>query len=149
MPLDASAILARYQRGVQNGSQSYREGVTGKGGTWKTNAQSDQAEARYAAGVQRAAQQKSRQKGVAAVQATDWETAAANIGATNYAASATKAATNYQRVVQDVIGAATAGQNAAAAVPGATIADRLNRSTQSSIAIHRYWAQKKGISPEV
>lgn len=149
MALDQQTLIARYQRGVSNGAQTYREGVTGKGTIWKTNATSDAAEARFAQGITRAVQNRSRQRGVAAVQSTDWETAASQLGAQNYAASATKAATNYSKIAQHVVAAAQASQNAAAAVAGVTMADRLNKSREAAIAQHRYWAQVNGEQPEI
>lgn len=149
MALDQQTLIARYQRGVSAGAQTYAEGVTGKGNTWKTNATSDAAEARYANGVNRAVANRTRQKGVSAVSSATWETNARELGSQNYARSATKAATNYSAIAGDVIAAAQAGQNAAAAIPGATMVDRLQKAVASATAIHRHWASKKGIQPEV
>ena len=149
MALDQQTLIARYQRGVSAGAQSYAEGVTGQGNKWKTNATSDAAEARYANGVNRAVAQRTRQKGVAAVSSATWEQNAREIGSQNYSRSAAKAATNYSAVAGDVIAAAQAGQNAAAALPGQDIASRLQKAVASATQIHRYWAQKKGVTPEV
>lgn len=149
MALDQQTVIARYQRGVQNGATSYREGVTGKGNVWKSAATSDNAEARYAAGVQKAAANKTRQRKLSAVASTDWEQQAINVGANAYSAAATKAATKYSAIAQHVVGAANAAQQAAATITGASIADRLNRAREAQIAAHRYWSQVNGTTPEI
>jgi len=149
MAIDQQTLIARYQRGVSGGATSYREGVTGMGNVWKAAATSEQAEQKYAAGVQKAAANKTRQRELNKVASTDWEQAAINVGANAYAASATQAAINYSKIAANVIGAATAAQQAAAAIPGATITDRLNKAREAQIAAHRYWAQVNGETPEV
>lgn len=142
-------LVERFGRGIQNGSANYQQGVTGAGNKWKDRAASDEAEARYRRGVERAAQQKLRQKQVQAVNAGDWETAAREIGARNYAASAEKARTNYAKVAADVVAAAGAAEQAAAAIAGETMEQRLQRGPAAARAIHRHWARKKGVQPEV
>lgn len=149
MALNAQTILAKYTSGVQNGAANYRLGVTGKGPTWQTNAASDAAEARFAAGIQRAIAARSRQTQVARVSAQTWEQQAINVGAAAYTQSAQKAATNYGAIVNDVIGAASAAQAAAAGIDGSTLAARLQRGPAAATAIHRYWAQRNGVTPEV
>ena len=149
MPVNVQQMIDRYKRGISQGGTNYREGVTGKGTTWKTNAASDQAEANYAAGVQKAARDKLRQKGVNAVQGAEWENAASTIGAQNYTASAGKAGDKFSAVAQHVAGAADAAEAAAAQLPGTTIQERMQRSQAAQIAAHRYWANQNGVAPEV
>lgn len=146
---DVQTTLARYQRGVQGGSAAYQEGVRGKGAKWQTAATSDAAEQRFAAGMQRAIADKARQKGVQAVSGADWETAAVNLGAQGYAGAAAKAAQNYSKVVQTVVDAGNAAATAAAAIPGTTLAERLQRGPAAATAVHRLWRQKQGRTPEV
>jgi len=149
MAINEQELIERFRRGVQNGAANYTQGVTGSGSKWKTAAAGDAAESRYAAGVARAAQQKSRQKAVAAVSADKWETAARDVGSANYSRSAQRAGDNYAQVAGNVIAAANKATSAANALPGDTMEQRLQRGPAAAREIHRHWAQVKGLTPEV
>jgi hypothetical protein len=99
--------------------------------------------------VARAAQQKARQKALANVTGAQWATAAADVGASQYAQSAARAAQNYQQQLGDVLAAGDSAKAAARAIPGTTMADRMQRAVASATAVHRHWARKKGVQPEV
>lgn len=149
MALDAQQILDRYKRGVQNGATNYQQGVTGAGQRWKERATSESAERNYASGVQRAVAQKKRQAKLQNVGAAAWEQAAKDVGAANYTRSANKAGENYNKVVQHVVAASQAAQNAADAMPGETIEQRLEKSRAASIETHRYWAGVNGVNADI
>lgn len=146
---DQQVILERFRRGLQGGSQKYTEGVQSPKRPWKESASSDQAEKRYAAGVTRAASQKSRQKAVASMSEEDWRTAAVQVGAANLAAASERAATNYAKNLPTIMSAASAATAAAMQIDGTTMESRLQRAAAAARAIHRAWATKKGIQPEV
>ena len=149
MAKDQQSVLEKFRRGMSGASENYRVGIASPKRPWKEAAQSEEAEARYAAGVQRAAANKSRQKAVSKVSESDWRDAAINVGAANLAASASKAADNYAKVVGTVLAAGEAASNAAASMPGTTISERLERSRAAAVAVHRTWAREKGEQPEV
>lgn len=149
MPKDQQAVIEKFRRGMSGAAENYRLGIMNPKRPWKESAQSEEAEARYAAGVQRAAQQKSRQKAVARVSESDWRDAAVNVGAGALAASATKAGDNYAKVVGTVLAAGDAASQAAAQLPGTSISERLERARAAAVAVHRTWSREKGEQPEV
>jgi len=149
MAKDPQAVLQSYQSGVSGGSGKYATGVRASAADWEQQAKSDASEQRYAAGVQRAVAQKTRQKALGAVSGAEWAAAAADVGASQYAASATRAATNYNKQLPDILTAGDAAKSAARQISGATMADRLQRSVAAATAVHRHWARKRGIQPEV
>jgi len=148
MAKDQQAVLDKFKRGLAGAAQSYRDGIANPKRPWKESTQSEAAEARYSAGVQKAISNKSRQKGVARVSEGDWKEAATNVGAPALAASATRAGDNYAKVVGKVLAAGEAARAAAAQITGATLQERLQRSTVAAIAVHRAWAREKGETPE-
>lgn len=127
----------------------FTAGVQNPRRPWKDAASSEDAEKRYAAGVTRAAQQKTRQKVLATKSESDWKDAAINVGAPALAASAAKATTNYGKQLPTILEAGTAAQNAANQISGESMASRLQRGPAAATAVHRIWARKKGITPEV
>jgi hypothetical protein len=149
MPKDAQTILDSFTRGISGASEKYRAGVTSPRRPWKDAAASEDAEKRYAAGVARAASQKTRQKAIASKTEADWKDAALNVGAAALAASAQRASSNYSKQLSTIIEAASAATNAAAQIPGDTMESRLQRGPAAARAVHRAWARKKGINPEV
>lgn len=149
MAKDPQAVLQAYQSGVSGGSGKYTAGVRAAATDWEQQAKSDASEQRYAAGVQRAATQKTRQKALQNVSGAQWAAAAADVGASQYAASASRAATNYNAQLSDILTAGDAAKAAARSIAGATMADRLQRSVAAATAVHRHWARKRGIQPEV
>lgn len=76
-------ITANYIASTNQVPQKYQQGV--QGAEWQAAAASEQAEANYAAGVQEAASNKSRQTGINKVSNQAWQSAAANKGATRIA----------------------------------------------------------------
>lgn len=146
---DPQTVLQLYQTGIQNAGPKYQAGVRAAGTDWEQRAKSDAAEAAYSAGVARAAQQKSRQKALASVTGAQWVTAAAETGATNYTRAAPLAAQHFATQVNEVLAAGEEAKQAALAIPGVTLADRLQRPVAAATAVHRHWARKKGLTPEV
>lgn len=149
MPKDQQTVLSNFQRGIQGAGEKYRAGVQSPKRPWKDAASSEESEKRYAAGVARAASQKSRQKAVAQKSEADWRDAAMNVGASNLAGSAQRATDNYAKQVSTVLEAAGAAQQAAAQIDGSTMEGRLQRGPAAARAVHRAWARKKGLTPEV
>jgi hypothetical protein len=149
MAKDPQAVLAAYRSGVSSGGTKYQTGVKAAAGTWQQQATSEASEARYAEGVARAAAQKARQKALQQVSGQQWADAAANQGASNYTRAADRAGTNYEKQLPDILAAGDRAQAAARAIPGASLADRLQRPAEAAKATHRYWMQKKGLTPEV
>ena len=78
-----SQITANFIASTNQVPQKYQQGV--QGAEWQGAAASEQAEANYAAGVQEAAQRKSRQAGVNRVSNAAWQQAAAGKGAARIA----------------------------------------------------------------
>jgi hypothetical protein len=149
MAKDPAAVLAAFRQGVSTGGTKYQTGVKSAGTDWEQNAKSDASEAAYAAGVQNAISQKSRQKGLANVTGAQWANTAADIGARNYTGAAERAAQNYAVQLPNVLTAGDAAKAAARALPGATIAERLQRGPAAAAAVHRTWARIKGQTPQV
>jgi hypothetical protein len=149
MAKDQQAVLAAFRSGVSTGGTKYQTGVKAAGADWELNAKSDASEQAYAAGVQAAISQRSRQKGLASVTGASWAATAADVGARNYTGAAERAATNYAVQLPDILAAGDAAKAAAKALPGATIAERLQRGPAAAAAIHRAWARKKGLTPQV
>jgi hypothetical protein len=149
MAKDPQAVLQLYQTGIQQAGPKYQAGVRAAGADWEQAAKSDAAEQAYAAGVARAASQKTRQKALASVSGSAWVQAAAEVGATNYTRAAPVAAQKFAVALPDVLAAGDEAKAAARAIPGVTLADRLQRPVAAAVAVHRHWARKKGITPEV
>jgi hypothetical protein len=149
MAKDPQSVLAAYRAGVSGGGTKYQTGVKASAAQWEQNARSDAAESRYAAGVQAAISQKARQKALSSVSGTSWAATAADVGARNYTGAAERAATNYNVKLPDVLAAGDQAHAAAAALPGDTIAQRVQKAPAAAIQVHRYWAQKKGLTPTV
>lgn len=149
MAKDPQTVAQMYRSGIAGAGAKYQAGVTAAASDWETAAKSDAAEAAYRAGVERATQTKKRQKALGPVTGGDWARAAQEVGAPNYTRAADRAAQGYERVVGDVLSAGDSAKAAARAIPGVTMADRLQRGPAAAIAIHRYWARKMGVNPEV
>ncbi len=149
MAKDPQAVLQAFQQGVSTGGTKYQTGVRAAGTVWEQNAKSDASESAYAAGVQNAVTQRSRQKALANVTGANWAAAAADVGARNYTAAAPLAAQHYQTQIPDILAAGTDAQAAARAIPGATVAERIQRAPAAATAVHRYWARKRGLTPQV
>jgi hypothetical protein len=79
----------------------------------------------------------------------DWRDAAVSVGAANLAAASERAATNYAKNLPTIMSAASAATAAAMQIDGTTMESRLQRAAAAARAIHRAWAAKKGIQPEV
>lgn len=149
MAKDPQAVLQAFRSGVSTGGTKYQTGVKASATAWEQNARSEASESRWAAGVQAAITQKSRQKALTNVSGTSWAAVAADVGARNYASAADRAATNYATKLPDVLAAGDAAKSAANALPGDTIAQRLQKGPAAAAQVHRYWAQKKGVTPQV
>jgi len=149
MAKDPQTVAALYRSGIQGAGAKYQAGVNAASGEWEAGAKSDAAEAAYRAGVERAAQVKSRQKALGSVSGSDWAKAAADIGAPNYTRSADRASIKFERQVPDILAAGDAAKTAAKAISGVTMSDRISRASAAAIAVHRHWSRKKGIQPEV
>jgi hypothetical protein len=149
MAKDPQVVLQLYQSGIQSAGPKYQAGVRAAAPDWETNAKSDNAEAAYANGVARAASQKSRQKALANVTGASWAAAAADVGASNYTRAAPQAAQKFQTQLGNILQAGDAAKAAARAIPGVTMADRLQRSVAAATSVHRHWARIKGVTPEV
>jgi len=149
MAKDPQTVAALYRQGITNAGAKYQAGVNSAASEWETQAKSDGAESAYRAGVERAAQQKTRQKALGRVSGGDWARAAVEVGAPNYTRSADRAATRFESQVADVIAAGESARQASKAIAGVTMQDRLQRAAAAATAVHRHWARKKGITPEV
>lgn len=149
MAKDPQTVARLYREGVAAGGSKYKAGVTAAASDWETQAKSDQAEAAYAAGVARAAQEKARQKALRDVSGNDWASAASEVGASNYTAASSRAATKFEAQIPQILAAGDSARSAARAIDGTTMASRLERSKAAAIAVHRHWAQVKGVTPEV
>jgi len=149
MAKDPQMVAQLYRQGITNAGAKYQAGVTSASADWEAAAKSDAAEAAYRSGVERAAQQKTRQKALGRVSGGDWARSAIEVGAPNYTRSADRAAIRFEAQVADVLSAGEAAKQAAKAIPGVTMADRLQRAAAAATAVHRHWARKKGINPEI
>lgn len=149
MAKDPQTVASLYRQGVAGGGAKYQAGVTAAASDWETQAKSDGAEAAYAAGVARAAQEKARQKALQNVSGSEWAKAASEVGASNYTAAAGRAATKFEAQIPDILAAGESAKSAARAIDGATMQSRLQRATAAATAVHRHWARKKGVTPEV
>lgn len=149
MAKDPQVVLQLYTAGVQSAGPKYQAGVRAASTDWEQAAKSDNAEAAYANGVARAAAQKSRQKALQSVTGASWAAAAADVGASNYTRAAPQAATKFQVQLPTILQAGDAAKAAARAIPGVTMADRLQRAVAAATVVHRTWAVKKGVTPEV
>lgn len=74
-----SEITENFIAGASRAPAKYKKGVLRA--DWQTNASSPESEANYAAGVQEAAANQTRQKGVQNVSNADWQRKAADVGA--------------------------------------------------------------------
>lgn len=149
MAKDPQTVARLYRDGVAGAGAKYQAGVVAAAGEWEAAAKSEEAEEAYAAGVARAAQQKSRQKALQHVSGSEWATAAKEVGASNYTAASGRAAAKFEAQIPDILAAGDAAKAASKAISGATMEQRLRKSTEAAKTVHRYWARKKGIQPEV
>jgi hypothetical protein len=149
MAKDPQTVAQLYRQGVAQGGTKYQAGVGAAAQDWETQARSEAAETAYAAGVARAAQQKIRQKALQSVSGSDWAKAASTTGASNYTGAATRAAEKFEKQIPDILSAGEAAKQASRAIDGSTMESRLRRSVEAAKAVHRHWARKKGIQPEV
>jgi len=149
MAKDPQVVAQLYRSGVAGGAPKYKAGVSAAASDWESNAKSEASEANYAAGVARAAADKSRQKALQNVSGTEWAKAAADVGSGNYAAAAGRAAVKFEQNIPDILAAGDAAKAAAKAIPGTTMEQRLQRGPAAATAVHRHWARKKGTTPEV
>jgi len=149
MAKDPQTVAALYRSGIAGAGSKYQAGVAAAASDWETSAKSDNAEAAYAAGVARAASEKTRQKGLQKVSGSDWARAAAEVGAGNYTRAADRATANFESQIPDILAAGESAKAAAKAIAGVTMADRIQRAPAAAMAVHRHWARKKGINPEV
>ena len=92
-------ISENYDKGIARAPENYKKGIQ-RTNDWQEKASSEQAEANYADGVQRAAASKLRQKKVSQVSNEEWKQKAANIGSTRIGsgmkAGAGKRAKNFE-----------------------------------------------------
>jgi len=103
------------QRAIPLISERYRQGV--ESADWQTNAASEQAEQNFAAGVQQAIANKSRQKGIQGVSNQQWREAARVKGANSIGQGIQMGLQRYEQNFAPVLGAM---QAAAKALPPRT-----------------------------
>jgi len=139
MAKDPQTVLAKYQRGIQNGSQAYKDGVNAPKRSW---AQGYTANVdRMVQGLQAAIAAGTPQRAVQSMGDAGWKEKTL-AKSDRYAASATSAANSYAQVVAKVMSAANAGQQAALAIPATTWSQRLDRVRANAEAIARTWGKE-------
>lgn len=139
----ADQIVEKYQRGIQGAGADYAAGVQSPSKPWQ--ASTIAGAERWRTGIQEAINNRSFEKGVNAAGDQKWQQRAASLGAQRYAASASEAAAAYQKQAQKIMAAASTARSAAAALPNATMEQRLQRATTAMRASSDYWkGQKRG-----
>ena len=79
-PINLQQASAKYQSGTAAAVQKWQQNTAGAANLWEQNAKSAQAEQNYATGVQFAAQNQLRLKGLQNVSATDFQQAVSASG---------------------------------------------------------------------
>lgn len=121
-----------------NMAANWTKGVSANSAKWLAkylapkvlfNANPTGAQANWIAGVNAAAAANSYANGMQNVNLTTVANNASTFGVTNYAASGTNKAANYQAKTTNLANAITAVRNTVNAMPNATLQDRINRMT--------------------
>lgn len=101
--------------------ERYEQGI--KGADWQGKASTDQAESNFNAGMQKALQNKSRQKGVKRVSNADWQNKSITLGKNRIASGITENLDKYKKNFDPVL---TAMNAAAAQVEGKRTVDPMS-----------------------
>lgn len=137
----AEQIVEKYQRGVQGAATDYANGVQSPSKPWAASTVA--AVGRWRNGINDAINNHTFEKGVQSAGDQKWMARAASIGAQRYAASATEAATAYQKQAAKIMSAAQAARQVKATLPGDTMEQRLQIATSAMRAVSDYWKSAK------
>lgn len=134
-------IAEKYQRGVAGAGQDYATGVQNPSRSWSQATAG--ASGRWRTGVQDAIQNNSFARGVQRAGDGKWQAGALEKGAQNYAAAATRAASQYAQVAAQIMAAGSAAQAKVANMPTDTLDQRIARSAAAQREISSFWKARK------
>lgn len=125
-----AAAATDYAAGVQNPSREWASATVAGAARWR-------------AGINKAIQERSFERGVQSAGNAKWQQRAATVGAQHFSAAADQAAQSYAQKAAQIMQAAAAARSAALSMPDETIEQRIARSAAAQRAISQFWAGRK------
>lgn len=137
MAKSADRVLRKYRDRIAASGPEYEAGVMSPRRSWSASYKA--ASDRMKAELIKALNEGKHIRGVDKVGDAGWAAAAKTKGAPRFTAAADIAATEYAKVVGDILSAGDAASSAAGALPQTTYEQRKQRMIAAVDAIHDYW----------